>query len=139
MENQKTAPEEQRCLQSALNDLLSDFISIKSLNYIEEIFSKYSEVDILPQIIDRAVIHMYPQEDTTPSDDVLNGYEDAIFAQIKIYMPKTNTFFVVKRLCDAVFLGLRSNTRIFKDGSTCIYVGRKCNIDIGQAIHVSEC
>jgi hypothetical protein len=122
---------------SALIDLLAGVsISDKSIRYIKDIFSKYTETGTLPDVIENVVIHMYPKEDTTPNDDDLNGYEDSIFSEVKIYMPKSKTVFIVPRLCDAVFVAKRNNIRIFKDGSTCISISGKLSIDIGQAIHV---
>jgi len=122
---------------STLNDLLPDvFLSNKSLEYIKSVFGGYTKTNTLPSVVENVVIHMYPKEDTTPNDEDVNGYMDAIFAKVKIYMPKIKKVFIVQRLCDAIFVEKGSNVRIFKDGSTCISVDGKLNISIGREIRV---
>ena len=80
---------------------------------------------------------MYAVEDTTPNDDEVNGYEDALFCSVKIYLPAIGKVYKVDRHIDAVKCDLKSDVRVFKDGSTCITINKPCTVSIWHALEIS--
>ena len=113
-------------------------ISEQSVRYLSTIFSKYNKVDELPDVTDSPIIHMYPKEDTVTENGDLNGFRDALFSKVVIYIPGRREVYTVGGNCDAININMRSNVRVFKDGSTCITIKGKCSINIYQEIEIDE-
>lgn len=94
-----------------------------SIEYINEVFKQYKEVNTFFDTVIDPIIHMYPKEDTYDESGKLNGYTDAIFCEIHIYDTSNLTVYKSQRLHDSLnsFSDLCvQQIKIFKDLSTLI-------------------
>jgi hypothetical protein len=108
----------------------------KSVEYIRETLSNYTEVYELDKNIKNPIIHMYPVEDTIDEEGNLNGYIDALFFRIHIYDPEKGTVYKGNKLHDGIvpFENLHiSQIKIFKDLSTLICLNGIYNISVSFA------
>lgn len=97
-------------------------LSDVSRKYIDETFSKYKEVEEPIEIVNkRCVIHMYPKTDTTPDDDIVDGYVDAFNCEVHVYDVEKKIKYI-SECHDDIQIDKRCGVRIFKDGSTMITI-----------------
>ncbi|WP_029517984.1 hypothetical protein [Paenibacillus polymyxa] len=113
-------------------------ITKNSEEYIKETFSSYEEIFESPKaIMNRCVIHIYPHEDTSSEDGVLNGYTDALNFKVHIYDTGNNTVYKTK-FHDQIDSNLPCRTRIFKDLSTMIIYDKPVRFLMGKSILVDR-
>jgi len=111
----------------------------ESYEYIQKTFSQYTETDDpINKIEERAIIHLYPKEDTYDENGGLNGYTDALFFEGVIYDTKNMIFYRSKRKHDAVRSAVPTETRAFKDLSTMIIIDGGVTINYLQEINVHK-
>ena len=94
-----------------------------SIDYVKEIFSKYTETTELKSTYKSPIIHMYAKEDTYDEQGNLNGYIDGLFFELHLYDTENSTVWKSNRYYDGIcpFDDLRvSQIKIFKDMSTMI-------------------
>ena len=108
-------------------------IEQESVDYLQEVFKEYKEVDKpLHEIKRRSIIHIYPKKDTYGE---LYGYCDALLCEMHIYdcekqlVYKTNNH-------DSVYLDVPSGTRIFKDLSTMLIIDGGITISYGTGLSI---
>ena len=118
-------------------------ISEKSKKMINEVFSRYKEVE-LPSILDgikidgRTIIHTYPTSDTQDdNDDELDGFIDALLFDVHIFDVDKSLVYKSKGHDRIDYYGFNIiSQEVFKDGSTMIIIDTPVKIHLGQAIGV---
>ena len=111
-------------------------IEQESVDYLQEVFKDYKEVDKpLYEIKERCIIHIYPKKDTYDEDGELYGYCDAIFCDIHIYDCENQLVYKTK-YHDSVYLDVPNGTKIFKDLSTMLTIDGGVLISYGTALSV---
>ncbi|MFC8686031.1 hypothetical protein [Brevibacillus porteri] len=112
----------------------------KSLDYLNSVFTQYTEIDRLPEIIKNPIIHMYPKKDTYNYDGELDGYIDALFFELCIYDTDEMTVWKSKRLHDAIIPACKhieiGQIKAFKDLSTMIVLNGHYTFSTNAALSV---
>ena len=112
----------------------------KSFLNIEENFGYVKTTTLQPA--KRYILHMYPTHDTLDQHGNLNGYDDALFFDCKIFNPEDKSVYMIENrdgvtLSDDIYV----MNKVYKDGSFMMDVsskqkGRKLSIGIFQALDV---
>lgn len=118
-------------------------ISEKSKKMINEVFSRYKEVN-LPPLLDgikidgRTIIHTYPTKDTqNDKDDELDGFIDALLFDVHIFDVDKSLVYKSRGHDRIDYYGFKIiSQEIFKDGSTMIIIDTPVKIHLGQSIGV---
>ena len=111
----------------------------KSIEYIDEVFSQYKEVEYdTSKVITNPIVHIYPIEDTYDENGELHGFIDALLVNMDIYDTKNKTFMKIKYRDELLMNETDRPTgiRIFKDGSTMIIMRGKYQFGSGQSVSV---
>lgn len=108
-----------------------------SEDYIKEALLCYTEIsDKIESVKGRALIHMYPYEDTMINGaNNLNGFIDAYLCEVHVYDVVNKTVYKYK-YSDEINFDVKCSTRIFKDLSTMIIIDEPIDIMYGSAIFV---
>lgn len=111
------------------------FVTQKAKEYVDEVFSHHEETDRLPAVLEgRTVFHLYPVADTMHGDE-LEGYRDALFFDVHVYMCDDEKKYVIE--CrDEIGFQVPCRVRIFKDASTMITVDGAITMDTFQAMTI---
>ena len=111
-------------------------IEQESVDYLQEVFKEYKEVDKpLYEIKRRCIIHIYPKKDTYEEDGELYGYCDALLCDIHIYDCDNKLFYKTQNH-DSVYLDVPSGTRIFKDLSTMLIIDGGVTLSYGTGLSI---
>lgn len=97
-------------------------IEKESVEYLQKVFKDYKEVNKpIEEIKGRCIIHIYPKRDTYEENGELSGFCDALLCEMHVYDCKNKLVYKTQNH-DSVYLGVPSETRIFKDLSTMLVI-----------------
>jgi len=112
----------------------------KSLEYIEEVKSRYEEIDtdppFEPHFRDGFIVHLKPKKDTYNEGGTLDGFIDSLIFDATFYYPNRKEYFATTGDEVEIQRGLNTSTRIFKDGSTLIWCRQPAKAALFQSIRI---